>query len=182
MNLLNEERAPEPKASLGWLEVMKRTAKKAMRDDVSGRSAQLSYYFFLAIFPLLICLLTFAALLTARGQVRQEVLHFLPRLLPSSASGLVHRILTRVSHSPGRTKMSLGLFFSLWSASAGMSAIIDALNKEYGVKEGRSFIKKTLVAIALTIITALLLVAAMSVILIGGPTARAFSAGFISSS
>jgi uncharacterized BrkB/YihY/UPF0761 family membrane protein len=38
--------------SISWTEVFKRTWKEANEDDVLERSAQLAYYFFLALFPL----------------------------------------------------------------------------------------------------------------------------------
>ena len=42
---------------ISWFEIIRRTWASAMEDDILGRSAQLSYYFFLAVFPDLICLL-----------------------------------------------------------------------------------------------------------------------------
>ena len=38
-------------------EVLKRTWAEIRADDVFGRSAQLAYYFFLALFPFLICVI-----------------------------------------------------------------------------------------------------------------------------
>jgi membrane protein len=43
---------------------------------------------------------------------------------------------------------SLGL--ALWSANAGMKAVIDALNVTYNEKEKRGFIKLNLISLALT--------------------------------
>jgi membrane protein len=54
----------------------------------------------------------------------------------------------------GDTKLSFAfassLAFALWSANAGMKAVIDALNVAYGEKEKRGFIKLNLVSLALT--------------------------------
>jgi membrane protein len=72
--------------------------------------------------------------------------------------------------------MSFGIIFSLWSASAGMSAIMDTLNAEYEVSEGRSFIRRSATAVGLSIACAVLLVCAVTIVLAGGST-QAFAFG-----
>jgi membrane protein len=165
--------------SLSWTEVFKRTWKEANEDDVLGRSAQLAYYFFLALFPLLICVITVLVVLVGKGAHVQEVLDFLSSVLPGSASTLVQKTLTEVDQAHAASKLSIGLVFSLWSASAGMSAIMDTLNAEHEVHEGRSFIKRNVVALGLTLAVAILLIAAVAIVLAGGPTAEAFSGGMV---
>jgi membrane protein len=44
-----------------------------------------------------------------------------------------------------------GLGLALWSANAGMKAIMDALNVVYDEKEKRGFIKLNLVSLAFTV-------------------------------
>jgi len=166
--------------SISWTEVFKRTWKKADEDDVFGRSAQLAYYFFLALFPLLICVITVLVVLAGKGaHVQEAVLDFLSSMLPGSASTLVQKTLTEVDQAHAPSKLSIGLIFSLWSASAGMSAIMDTLNAEYEVHEGRSVIKRNAVALGLTLAVAILLIAAVAIVLAGGPTAEAFSGGIV---
>ena len=47
-------------SSLGWKQVLTRTLQRIWRDDTQALAAQLSYYFFLALFPALLCLVAFA--------------------------------------------------------------------------------------------------------------------------
>src|SRR6202049_812009 len=165
--------------SVSWTEVFKRTWKEAGEDDVFGRSAQLAYYFFLALFPLLICVVTVLGVLAGKdAHVQDAVLNFLA-ILPGSSFTLVQKTLTEVDQAHATSKLSVGLVFSLWSASAGMSAIMDTLNAEYEVHEGRSFIKRNAVALGLTLAVAILLIAAVAIVLAGGPTAEAFSGGIV---
>jgi membrane protein len=167
-------------ASISWTEVFKRTWKEANEDDVLGRSAQLAYYFFLALFPLLICVIAVLGVFAGKGaHVQEAVLDFLGNLLPGSASTLVQKTLTEVDQAHSISKLSIGLVFSLWSASAGMSAIMDTLNAEYEVHESRSFIKRNAVALGLTLAVAILLIGAVAIVLAGGPTAEAFSGGIV---
>jgi membrane protein len=166
--------------SISWTEVFKRTWKEANEDDVLGRSAQLAYYFFLALFPLLICVITVLGVLDWKGaNVQDAVLDFLASVLPGSATTLVQKTLSEVNQAHATSKLSVGLIFSLWSASAGMSAIMDTLNAEHEVREGRSFVKRSATALGLTLAVAILLIAAVAIVLAGGPTAEAFSGGIV---
>ncbi len=60
----------------------------------------------------------------------------------------------RIASNRGRALnigIIVGILVSLWSAMSGVKAMIDALNVIYEQKEGRSFIKLNLVALAFTL-------------------------------
>jgi len=161
-----------------WYEVIRRTWASAMEDDILGRSAQLSYYFFLAVFPALICLLAVLKLFAASGEaLRVGFLQFLTNLMPGSASQLVEKTLREITQSSAKSKIPIGILFSLWSASAGMSAVMDTLNSQFKVPETRSFVRRNLTAIGLTAGCAFLLLASLAIVLAGGPVAETFSHG-----
>ena len=165
-------------AGISWYEVIRRTWASAMEDDVLGRSAQLSYYFFLALFPALICLLALLKLFAASGEpLRVGFLQFMTNLMPGSASQLVEQTLREITQSSAKSKIPIGILFSLWSASAGMSAVMDTLNGQFKVPETRSFVRRNLTAIGLTVGCAFLLLASLAIVLAGGPVADAFSHG-----
>jgi membrane protein len=90
---------------------------------------------------------------------------------------LIQKTLLEVIQGAGGLKMSFGILFSLWSASAGMSAIMDTLNAEYEVSEGRSFIRRSATAVGLSIACATLMVCAVTIVLAGGSTTQVFSFG-----
>jgi Predicted membrane protein len=166
--------------SVSWKEILHRTFKEANQDDILGRSAQLSYYFFLALFPMLISIIAVMSVFGHADYMRQKLLDFLTIALPGSASELIQKTLLEVIQGAGGLKMSFGILFSLWSASAGMSAIMDTLNAEYEVSEGRSFIRRSATAVGLSIVCATLMVCAVTIVLAGGSTAQAFSFGMSS--
>ena len=166
--------------SVSWKEILRRTFKEANQDDILGRSAQLSYYFFLALFPMLISIIAVMSVFGHADYMRQKLLDFLSIALPGSASELIQKTLLEVIQGAGGLKMSFGILFSLWSASAGMSAIMDTLNAEYEVSEGRSFIRRSATALGLSIACATLMVCAVTIVLAGGSTAQAFSFGMSS--
>jgi membrane protein len=166
--------------SISWFQIFKRTWKEADRDDILGRAAELSYYFFLSLFPLMICIIAFLGIFSSSGQhIHQELLVYIGKVLPGSASELLNKTLTEVSRSHSGSRVSLGLLFSLWSASAGMSAMMNALNAAYEVQERRGFVRKNAIAIGLTIATGIVMVAAVAIVVAGGATTRAFTEGLI---
>jgi membrane protein len=163
---------------ISWLQILRRTWKEAGDDDVLGRSAQLSYYFFLALFPGLICVLNLIqAIAGSSDSIRTELMQFLSNALPPSAADLIQKTLTEVSHSGRASKISFSIIFSIWTASAGMSAIMDTLNAEHEVTESRGFIRKNLTAIGLTAVCAVLLLSALTIVLGGGSTVAELSSG-----
>jgi membrane protein len=147
-------------------ELGRRVWTKISEHDVFGRSAQLSYYFFFALFPALIVLTSLVGLL-ATGQAQQHIMQWLGRALPPDAASLVNRTLTQVIQSSGGGKLSFGLLVSLWSAASGMLAIIGALNIAYEVKESRGFIKLRWTGLWLTVVVAALFVSAIVIVLYG---------------
>lgn len=162
---------------ISWIEIFRRTLKEASGDDLLGRSAQLSYYFFLALFPMLISIIAVMSVFGHADYMKERLLWFLAAVLPGSASELIQKTLIEVIRGAGGLKMSFGVIFSLWSASAGMSAIMDTLNAEYEVSEGRSFIRRSSIAVGLSIACAVLIVSAVTIVLAGGSTTEAFSIG-----
>src|SRR5215510_15502867 len=101
------------------LQLVKGVGQEISKDDVSGRAAQLAYYFLLALFPLLIFLVSLLGYLSGPGsQLRHTLLDNLSRVMPDSASALVHRTIEQVFRSRGRGKLIFGLLGALWAASA----------------------------------------------------------------
>ena len=48
---------------LSWSDLARRTWREVIDDDVLGLAAQLSYYFFLALFPAILCVIALASFL-----------------------------------------------------------------------------------------------------------------------
>jgi len=147
--------------------------------DIFGRAAQLSYYFLLALFPLLLFLMSLLGYFAQAGSdLRNKLLTYLATVMPYSAVTLVRTTLDEISQSAGGGKLSLGLLAALWAASNGMGAISDTLNVAYGVKERRPWWKVRLVSIGLTIMLSILIVGALAIVLYGGRIGDAVAAHF----
>lgn len=148
--------------------VLRRTARSFMQDDLLGRSAQLAYYFLFALFPALISassLLGVAAKSAAGFYL--DILSYLADVIPPEAYHLVVETFDQTTTHSTTGKITIGILASLWSASIGVSALQDALNSVYHLKEERSYLRARLSAMALTIIVSIILTFALSSLLGG---------------
>lgn len=143
--------------------------QQSQKDEVLGRAAQLSYYVLLALFPALIVLTAAMGLLSVQSYM-PELMNYLRTVLPEDALSMVERFLDQVAEGSGADIVSLGGLGALWASSSGVTAIMEALNVVYNVKEdSRPFWRVRLTAILLTIGLAVFLILSMSLILYGGP-------------
>src|SRR5947199_6183395 len=114
---------------LSWKELAKRVWNEASNDDVWGRAPQLSYYFLLALFPLLLVMMAILGIFADQGtQLRENLIGYLAQVMPASAGELVQKTMDELSGSAGGGKISIGLLATLWAASNGMGAISETLN------------------------------------------------------
>ena len=140
-------------------------------DDVGDHhtlqmAAALSYYFVMSLFPALIFLSAVVAYLPVPDLFNQA-LNLMARFVPPDSMGLVKKVLADVVTPNRRAFLSLGLLGTLWAASGGFSATIEALNIAYDVDENRPFWKTRPLAIGLTLLIGALLLLALSVMIVG---------------
>jgi len=149
--------------------LVKRTFSEMSDDDVYGHSAELSYYFMLSLFPALLFLITILGFLAGPGsQLRDDLMNYLAKAMPGSASTLVQSTMQEVSRSSSVLKALLGSLGALWAATGGMDAISKTLNIAYDRAESRSYIKRKLLSVGLTLALAALILASLAVLLFGG--------------
>lgn len=157
----------------------KRVWREIQKDDVFGRAAQLSYYFLLALFPLLIFLTsTIGLILGSESDLRLSLFSYLAQVMPPSAFQLIESTMIEISKASSGSKLSFGLLAALWAASNGMGAITEALNAAYGVKESRPWWKYRLIALALTIALSVLIITALLLVLYGGKIVEILAANY----
>ncbi len=153
-------------SSIGWGELLKRTAKETQADNGLGLAAQLAYYFFLALFPALLFLLALASFLPAQDLVGRG-LSMAQGFAPDQVMGIVGDQLKNIANGRQGGLLSFGVLAAVWSSSAAMVAIIDALNRAYDVEDARPWWKQRLVAILLTIGVAVFLVISAALVIAG---------------
>ena len=113
-----------------------------------------TYAVLLALFPGLAALVAIYGLALDPAQVEQQVAALSNILPPESTKMIGEELHSLVTASSGSLSISAGvaLVLALWSASRGMSGLVNALNIAYDEKESRGFFKLNLVAIVLTVL------------------------------
>src|SRR5262245_7045271 len=137
----------------GWSDVLWRTYEQVQEDRILSIAAGVVFYALLALFPAITALVSLYGLFAQSSSI-QEHLAFLTTLMPAAAVTIIDEQIARVV-SKGNAQLGLnfliGLGIALWSANAGMKALIDALNVVYEEEEKRGFFKLNLVALAFTV-------------------------------
>jgi len=146
--------------------VLKKLAKRLFTDDLLGWSAQLSYYFFLALFPALICFVALASFFPVE-HLTDIVLGLLMRIAPPDVLSLVDRQLMVIAESHSAGLLTFGIIGTVWTASAGMQTLIRTLNFAYHVPETRPWWRVRLRAMAMTLVVPAFALVAMTVVLVG---------------
>ena len=145
----------------GWKDILWRTYEQIGEDRLLAIAAGVVFYGLLAVFPTITALVSCYGLFADPAAIGDN-LQSLATLLPAGSFQIVQDQIARVL-SKGNAALSttfiFGLLLALWSANAGVKAIIDALNVVYGETEKRGFFKLTAVSLLFTIggIAALLL-------------------------
>lgn len=153
---------------LGWMDLLKRTGKEALADDVFDLAAQQAYYFFFALFPALLFVIAVASFFPLQTLI-DDVVQMVGRVAPGDVVKIVTDAMLELSKQNSGGMLTFAFIVTIWSSSGAMVSIITTLNTAYDVLESRPWWKTRLTAIALTIGIATFILASMFLI-IAGPT------------
>lgn len=111
----------------GALQIARRALQELRKDDLAGLAAQMSYYFTLAIFPLLILVIGVLDLLP----LEQEVSRLMERIVqgfPADVQSLLRRFLGEFAGRRPSRGVFLWLLVALWAGSKAISGARRGLN------------------------------------------------------
>lgn len=153
----------------GWLRLLINTYREAGADHVGLIAAGIGFYGLLAIFPGLVALMAIAGLVLDPEMVVRQ-LEGLSRFLPQEAAGIIIDQAVAVTGSQGGglgLAAILGVLVALYSASKGVTSLMEGLNVAFEVEEKRGYVKYYLTVFALTIgvIVGFLLIVALLAVL-----------------
>jgi membrane protein len=149
-----------------WSTVIRRTIREVDEDQCVALAAQLAFYFLLALFPALLFLVALLAYLPVEHTL-SELVATLGTVAPPELVELLRAQLAQIGSGSAAGVITFGILGAIWSSSAAMVAIIDALNHAYDITERRPWWKRRLVAISLTIALAVFSVVALALVLAG---------------
>jgi membrane protein len=158
----------------GWIQVVKRGWKEAKADQVPLLAAGVAFYAFLAIFPALIAVVSIHGLFADPSTIANQ-LNSLTATLPEEAARVITDQVTALSTRRQTLGISLvlSLLIALWSASAGTSNLLTAINVAYNAEEKRGFVKKRLLALGLTVAAIIFMVIILGLVAVLPPLLRA---------
>jgi membrane protein len=168
----DDRREPEGPSDLGggsWRDVLRRTIREFKEDNLTDWAAALTYYGILAIFPMLIVLVSILGLVG--DSATTPLVDNLKTVAPGPASEIFTNAINNLTASQGAAGVLfvVGLVGALWSASGYVAAFMRASNSIYDIEEGRPVWKTAPTRILTTLVLVVLLaVTAIAVLLTGG--------------
>ncbi len=136
----------------GWKDILWRSYARINDDRLLATAAGVVFFALLAVFPAVTALVSSYGLFADPTTIGAN-LQTLSLMLPEGSFQIVQdqiaRVLEKGSTALGWTFL-FGLALAIWSANAGVKAVIDALNVAYEEREKRSFVKLNLMSLAFT--------------------------------
>lgn len=139
-------------------------------DDLSGLSAEIAYRFLFAVFPFGLFAAALGSFIATYFQIdnpADEVIRGLGDNLPESIADSLRPELERLLTSARPGLLSVGALAALWAATGGTNALVKGMHRAYDVAEVRPFLMRYAVAVGLTLLGAIGVVASF-VTIVGG--------------
>ena len=153
-----------PKGKLTIKKFVKEMYYRLMYDEISLLSANLSYYFILSLFPMLIVALA----LTPYFKIDQQfLLEKIQSYAPGDLGNYLFDMISEVLNNKNNTIITVGIVFTLWSASSGIYGIIIAFNNAFRVRDGRIWIVTKIISVILTALFLVGMFLALALIVFG---------------
>jgi membrane protein len=136
----------------GWKDILWRTYLRSDEDRLFAIAAGVVFFGLLAVFPAITALVSCYGLFANPSTIGGN-LQTLALMLPEGSFQIVQDQIARVLDKGGTAlgaTFLFGLALAIWSANAGVKAVIDALNVVYEEREKRSFVRLNLLSLAFT--------------------------------
>jgi membrane protein len=148
-----------------WRAVLLETYEAMNKDRLLAVAAGVVFYGLLAIFPAITAFVSSYGLFANANSI-QDDLSILANLLPAGGISIIQEQIVRIASKPSGLSagFAIGLMLALWSANAGVKAMIDALNVIEGRDEERGIVRLNLMSLAMTLGAILFLMLAVGAV------------------
>lgn len=158
---------------LPWGYILKRTLRSFSRDACTDLAAGLTYFGVLSLFPAMIALVGILGLVGQNRAGIDALFGMVGELAPGMLDVVRGPIESLAASPASGWALAIGIVGAIWSASGYVGGFGRALNRVYGVEEGRTTLTLRPVQLGVTL-AALVLVAIVAVLLVvSGPIAEA---------
>jgi membrane protein len=158
--------AQAPRSGSRPVRFVKQLVGEAITDNVTDVGAMMAYYAVLALFPMLVFVVTLAMLVLDQDTVQQGVA-MATEAMPQSTRVLIAQQVDKFMSTAGAGFAIGGALLALWGASRGAVGLQGALNAIYNKKETRSWVRRQITAIVVTLAVAILVVLALGLLVVG---------------
>lgn len=148
------------------MDLLKRSFKDFLKDDMPTYSAALAYSAIFALFPFLLFLIALLSFLQVPGFF-DWILEQGQSALPADAFGMLEDVITQIRGQARGGLLSVGIIMAIWGASGGVRSVMNAMNVAFDVEETRPMVKRYVLSVVYTIGIAALFVASAALMLAG---------------
>ncbi|MES2810672.1 MAG: YihY/virulence factor BrkB family protein [Bacteroidota bacterium] len=135
-------------------------------DSLIDKSAALAYNFMLALFPATLFLFTLIAYVPV-DNFQDKLLELLQTILPTYAYLAFETTIEDILKNKSAGLLSLGFVTALYFATNGVSNLMRTFNDSSLILEKRSWFKRRMIAMTLTIVIAIALIIALAIMTVG---------------
>ncbi|MGD0018263.1 MAG: YihY/virulence factor BrkB family protein [Candidatus Limnocylindrales bacterium] len=135
--------------------LIRQYVRQLQRHDATGLAAELSFRFMFATFPFVLFLAALGAFLAGWLGVADPTSRIISALGSSIPSDLVGPLRSQLEEILSHTEpalLSVGALVTLYSAAAGINALMKAMNRAFGVGETRLLPVRIAMAMVLTVL------------------------------
>ncbi len=129
---------------------VRRVTGGVLEHQSMGSASMIAYYLLFATFPILLTLASLLAFLPIPN-LMDWMLRLLGEVVPSAAVDLMRDSVERLVTRQRSGLLSVGIVISVWAAANAVEALMQGLNRVYGLREHRPFWKTRGIAILLAV-------------------------------
>jgi membrane protein len=160
-------------------QVCRAVFKAIIANNLFERAAALAFHLLFALFPLILLMVTLFGLFAAhRVELQSDLLSYFADFLPPAAFQLLRTVATELTAHASGGKLTFGIVSSLWCISGTISSMISSLNLAYHAHETRPWLKVRAIAIGLSLLISILLLAALFLVLAGNHLVGRLGTGY----
>lgn len=147
-------RHPNEIPAPGWRDISVRVCRNLRRHNTSLVAAGIGLHGLLAVFPGIAVIMSVYGIFASPRDVTNDVRQFLDVLPPDAAKVLLYQVQSLAAPAARTLGFGAGIsaLVALWSARQGIAALMRATDIAYNEREGRGFLRQSVLAIAFTLV------------------------------
>ncbi|AQX79110.1 ribonuclease BN [Plantibacter flavus] len=166
---MQPQRVPVP-----WGYVLKRTLHSFTSNQCTDLAAGLTYFAILSLFPAVLALVSILGLFGQSRNGTDALLEIVGNLAPGDSLGFLTDAVNQFVESPAiGFALIAGIAGAVWSASGYVGGFGRALNRMYGVEEGRKIWSLRPTQLGVTLVVLLVISVIALALIVSGPVAQA---------